>query len=166
MRRAGRVALLVALWLLAWGDVSLANVVSGAIVAVALLTAFPPRRRQAGRVRFSATGTVRLGAYVVSQLAASNLLMTREILRRRARIAPGVLAHRLERPSEEVVTLMTSIIALSPGTMTVDVRRDSSTIYVHFFRLDDPEAARAGLNRLERRVVAAIGAASSSVPPR
>ena len=29
---------------------------------------------------------------------------------------------------------MTSVIALSPGTMTVDVERGSSTIYVHFFR--------------------------------
>ena len=51
---------------------------------------------------------------------------------------------------------MTSVIALSPGTMTVDVDRESTTIYVHFFRLRDLAAARASLARLERLVVDAI----------
>ena len=41
--------------------------------------------------------------------------MTREILRRRPTVRPGVIAHRLQWPSDYVVTLMTSIIALSPG---------------------------------------------------
>ena len=163
MMRAVRVTLLVAVWLLAWGEMSLANVVSGVAVAVVLLAAFPPTGRASGRVRFHAVGVLRLGAYVAWQLLASNLVMTREILRRRARTAPGVLAHHLAVPSEEVVTLMTSIIALSPGTMTVDVELDSSTVYVHFFRLDDVAAARRGLDRLERLVVGAIGTASRSM---
>ena len=51
---------------------------------------------------------------------------------------------------------MTSIIALSPGMMTVDVDPQSTTIYVHFFRLRDVDAARRGLERLERLVFAAI----------
>jgi multisubunit Na+/H+ antiporter MnhE subunit len=40
--------------------------------------------------------------------------------------------------------------------MTVDVDADSSCIYVHFFHLDDPEAARASIARLERLAVGAI----------
>jgi multisubunit Na+/H+ antiporter MnhE subunit len=52
---------------------------------------------------------------------------------------------------------MSSIIALSPGTMTIDVATDSSVLYVHFFRLDDVEGARASLARLEQLVTAAIG---------
>ena len=33
MRIVGRVTMLVALWLLAWGEISLANLVSGTVVA-------------------------------------------------------------------------------------------------------------------------------------
>jgi multisubunit Na+/H+ antiporter MnhE subunit len=61
-----------------------------------------------------------------------------------------------------VVTLMTSVIALSPGTMTADVARDSSTIYVHFFSVTDREAAHAGLVELERLAVGAIVAPSDA----
>lgn len=156
MRIAGRVALLVALWLLAWGEASIANVASGIAVAAALLVAFPPGRRSGAHIQ--AAGAARLSAYVVRQLLKSNVVMAREIARRHPRFEPGVLAHRLRRPSDEAITVMTSVIALSPGTMTVDVDRASSTIFVHFLFLDDVDQARRSLEHLEQLAVAAITA--------
>ena len=158
MRIVGRIGLLVGLWLLAWGDVSLANIVSGLAVAAALLVAFPPGPRASSGLRFSMAGAGHLAVYVVIQLVKSNVVMSRQILRRRLDVRPGVLAHRLRRPSEEVVTVMTSVIALSPGTMTVDVDSESTTIYVHFFDLRDVEAARTSLRTLEHLAVGAIAA--------
>jgi multicomponent Na+:H+ antiporter subunit E len=146
----------VILWLLAWGEITVANIVSGVAVGTMLLIAFPVRNRGDGSVRLNVGGAVRLGVYVVAQLVASNLVMTREILRRRPGPQPGVLAYQLRHPSEQVLTLMTSIISLSPGTMTVDVASDSTAVYVHFFNLGDLEAARVGLARLERLVAGAI----------
>ncbi len=166
MRNVGRVALLVGLWLLAWGEVSLANVVSGVAVATALLVAFPPGPRASGRLRFSAIGASRLAVYVVVQLVNSNVVMARQILGHRPDGRPGVLAHRLGQPSEEVVTVMTSVIALSPGTITVDVDPDSTTIYVHFFLLRDLEAARSSLARLEDLAVHAVAARKRAQPAR
>lgn len=156
MRSAGRVAVLIALWLLAWGEASVANVLSGAAVAVALLVAFPPRRGAPSEVRISAGGTVRLAAYVAAQLVRSNITMTWQIVRPPEPIAPGVLAHRLDHPTDETITVMSSIIALSPGTMTVDVAPDSSTLYVHFFHLVDPEEARRSIAHLERLTIGAL----------
>jgi multicomponent Na+:H+ antiporter subunit E len=156
MRIVPRIALLVGLWLLAWGDLTLANVLSGVVVAGLLLIAFPLGRAVRSPRRISVVGAGILASHVGVQLVVSNIVMAREILRRTPRDRPGVLAHRLLEPSEEVVTVMTSIISLSPGTMTVDVDDGSSTIYVHFFQLDDVAAARAFLRKLERLVVAAI----------
>jgi multicomponent Na+:H+ antiporter subunit E len=159
VRIAGRVALLVALWLLAWGDLTVANTASGILVAGALLIAFPPERRTGNGLRFSVGGFLRLAVYLHVQLLISNLVMTREILRRRPDVRPGVIAHRLAQPSEEIVTMMTSIIALSPGTMTVEVEPDSSVIYVHFFALRDVDKARASLSHLEDLATHAISGA-------
>ena len=164
MRTIGRIALLVGLWLLAWGQVTVPNLVSGVGVAIALLVVFPPGGRATGRLRFGVAGIGRLARYVVVQLVNSNVVMARQIVRRRSDAQPGVLAHRLRRPSEEVVTLMTSVIALSPGTMTADVDRESRTIYVHFFHLRDANEARASLNRLEDLVVNAIAATAAARP--
>jgi multicomponent Na+:H+ antiporter subunit E len=164
MRVVTRVGLLVVLWLLAWGEWSVANLLSGVAVATAIFVAFPLARRQSSGVRLHPLGIVRLAGYVVSQLAVSNVLMTRQILSRRPDVRPGVVAHRLLRPSEEAVTVMTSIIALSPGTMTADVDDASTTIYVHFFRLTDVAAARASLARLERLVTGALTTSAAEEP--
>lgn len=156
MRLFGRVSLLMALWLLAWGRITVANVLSGVIVATALLIAFPVVASSGRHHRLRPAGLARLCGYVLAQLVTSNLMMVREVLRRRPTARPGVLAHRLQQPSEEVITIMTSVIALSPGTMAVDVDDRSTTVYVHFLLLDDLDAARAGLSRLERLVVHSI----------
>jgi multicomponent Na+:H+ antiporter subunit E len=158
MRSIGRLTLLTALWLLAWGQVSLANVVSGVVVAVALLAAFPQPIAGSADVRINLLAALRLVGFVAGQIVTSNVIMTREILRRRSTMQPGVLAHRLQQPSEHLVTVMTSVISLSPGTLTVDVDRASSTIYVHFIFLHDVRASHAVLERLERMAARAITA--------
>jgi multicomponent Na+:H+ antiporter subunit E len=150
------VAGLVLLWLLAWGEASVANVVSGVVVACALLVAFPPRaRRSTGRVR-------PLGG----QLVTSNYLVAREILSRRSTVRAGVLAYELRRPSDEVVTLMANVMALTPGTMTVEATSDPAVLYVHFLLLDDVARARRAISRLEELAVATIGDGTPPPPPR
>lgn len=149
-------ALLVALWLLAWGEVSVANVVSGLVLAGVLLAAFPPRRRR-GHERVSVVGVTRLVLYVLGELVPSNVLVAREVVGRRSRIRTGVLAYQVEHPSDEVLSLMAHVIALTPGTMTVEATREPAVLYVHFLLLEDIEAARRRIARLERLAVAALG---------
>jgi multicomponent Na+:H+ antiporter subunit E len=149
--------LLVSFWLLAWGQVSVANVASGIVVAAALLLAFPPHRRTVSGRSISPMGTARLVLYVLGQLVPSNVLVTREILSRRSRIRTGVLAYPLEQPSDAVLSLMAHVIALTPGTMTVEATSDPPVLYVHFLLLHDLTEARRSLARLERLAVAALG---------
>ena len=158
MRAAARRAmLLVSFWLLAWGEVSVANVASGILVAAGLLVAFPPHRPAVSGPTISPAGTARLILYVLGQLVPSNVLVTREILCRRSRIRTGVLAYPLEQPSEAVLSLMAHVIALTPGTMTVEATSDPPVLYVHFLLLDDLAKARRTVARLERLAVAALG---------
>jgi multicomponent Na+:H+ antiporter subunit E len=167
VRRAG---LLVAFWLLAWGEVSVANVASGLLLAGVLLAVFPPRRRVGGDPRVSVVGTAKLVLYVLGELVPSNVLVVREVVSRRSRIRTGVLAYRVQHPSDEVMSLMAHVIALTPGTMTVEATREPAVLYVHFLLLDDLEQARRTVARLERLAVAALGgprhsADVSTAPP-
>jgi multicomponent Na+:H+ antiporter subunit E len=157
VRTARRGALLVAIWLLAWGDLSVANLASGLVVAVILLVAFPPHRQTPGVQRVSPLGAARLALYVLVQLVPSNVLVVREVVGRRSRIRTGVLAYPLRHPSEEVLSLMAHVIALTPGTMTVEATRDPCVLYVHFLLLEDLDQARRTVARLERLAVAALG---------
>jgi multicomponent Na+:H+ antiporter subunit E len=155
-RHLSRIALLVGLWLLAWGSVSPATVLSGIVLAGGMLIAFPVDRSRA-TIRIRPVGAVRLVLYVLGQLVTSNVLVARQILSRDARVHTGVLAYDVQHPTDGVITLMANVIGLTPGTMTVEATRDPGRIYVHFLLLDDVDKARKGIARLERLAVGAIG---------
>ena len=158
MRAAARRAtLLVSFWLLAWGQVSVANLASGIVVAAGLLVAFPPHRPAVSGRSISPVGAAKLVLYVLSQLVPANVLVTREILGRRSRIRTGVLAYPVQQPSDAVLSLMSHVIALTPGTMAVEATSDPPVLYIHFLLLDDLEEARRTVAHLERLAVAALG---------
>ena len=160
-----RIALLVVLWLLAWGQITVGKVVSGTLLAAALLVAFPSRRRVTGGPRVSPLGMARLVLYVLGQLIPSNVLVAREIVSRRANVRTGVLAYQLTTPSDEVLSLVANVIALTPGTMTVETTRDPAVIYVHFLLLADLDAARHSVAKLEQLAVAALGGRADAHDP-
>lgn len=157
MKAPRRGLLLVLFWFLAWGELSLANLVSGIVVAAVLLAAFPPRRRSSSWVGFRPLGALRLVLYVLGQLVPSNLLVAREIVARDTRIRTGVLEYRLAHPSDEALNLMAHVIALTPGTMAVEAAPDTGVLSVHFLLLDDEDRAHASLVHLESLVIATLG---------
>lgn len=157
MRSVRRGSVLLVFWFLAWGEFSLANLVTGIAAAATLLAAFPPRRSPSTPGGFSLLGALKLSGYVLRQLIPSNLLVAREVLAPRSRIRSGVIDHQLRRRSDEALNLMAHVIALTPGTMTVEADRETGVLTVHFLLLDDVEGARAALQRIDDLVTATLG---------
>ncbi|MBK5224870.1 MAG: Na+/H+ antiporter subunit E [Acidimicrobiia bacterium] len=161
MSIVGRMVMLVALWVLAWGEASLANLLGGTVLAGLLLVVLPSSSTSDETMRFSVVGFARLIAYICVQLVTANLLVAREILSRRSRVNTGVLAYTVQRPTPWTVTLIANVIALTPGTMTVEA--SGGVIYVHFLLLSEPEKSRRAIARIERLVVAMLGGPADSV---
>ena len=162
-----RVVLLVVIWVLAWGEITVANVVVGAALAAALLIAFPPSGDAAlARSGIRPLAILRLLGYLLAQLVVSNVLVAREILSPRSRVRTGVIVHEIRSSSEWVLTLVANAIALTPGTMTVDATLDPPALHVHFLLLDDVDKAHRSIERLTTLVAAAAGhdRTPSSIP--
>lgn len=158
LRYSMAVAGLVVLWLLAWGEVSPGRVIAGIAVAVGLLIAFPSDPRPVGRPRpkIHVVPSLKLVWYVLTQLVTSNILVAREIITPGSGVKTGVLAHPLDDASDEAMSLIANIIALTPGTMTVELTKNPNVLYVHFLLLDDVDAARRSISHLEALVCAAV----------
>jgi multicomponent Na+:H+ antiporter subunit E len=156
--RVGIASALVALWVLLWGEASLANVLSGIVIAAALLAAFPgDRRADAARFVIRPFAALRLAGWFVVQLVGSNILLTREVLSPRSRVNTGVVACPLRTSSSRLTTVITNVIALTPGTMTVEITLEPTVLYVHVLRLDDVDTVRDSVSHLESLVLAAFG---------
>ncbi len=157
----GTAALLLAVWLLAWGTVTWANVASGVLVAAAVVALVPDVGRPPHLPVVRPVPAARLAAHLVRDVLVSNLVLTREVLTRRSGIATGVVRVPLAGCSDELVTLMSTLVAMTPGTMPVEVEQDPTVLYVHVLHLDDPERVRRAIWRLRDEVVQAFGTAAA-----
>lgn len=151
-------AVLVVVWTLLWGKASAANIVSGALVAALLLVAFPiDRGVVAVRHRLRPGSAVRLAVFFFADLLRSTLATAVDVVRPRSRVRTGIIACPLRVDNDGLVTFLANLIAVSPGTMPIEVGYRPHVIYVHSLRGVEPDEVRAFVARLEELSVMALG---------
>lgn len=154
----GVIAVLVCIWILLWGKASVANVVSGAVVATLLLVAFPIDHEViAVRHRVRPAAILRLVVFFVADLLRSTAATALDVLGPASRVQVGVVACPLRVHNDGLVTFLANLIALSPGTMPIEVTYRPHIIYVHSLRAAEPDEVRAFVARLEELAVMALG---------
>lgn len=150
---------LTAVWVGLWGSLTPANVLGGLAVAVVLLVALPlPEHPDQDRFRpLALAGFV---AFFAVELGQATLVVAWQVLRPRGELRQAVIAVDIVETSDLVLTLVANAISLTPGTLTLEVDRDRSVLYVHVLDVGGPggvEDVRRSIRRLERRAVRAIG---------
>ena len=160
-RRRPSVAAVVVLtltWVLLWDRVSLFLVVTGVLLSFLVFLVFPlPRIERDGRVRPVALARLvgRLGLDVVrSSVRVVALVFSRRTPR------SAIVRVQLRSRSDLVLTLTAELVSLTPGSIVLEVRRASSTLYLHVLDTVEPAAlAQAAQDVLdaEARVLRAFG---------
>ncbi len=160
-RLSGVVIWLTVLWVLLWGDVSWANVLSGIAVAIGVVTLArlprAARRADDNVARIHPLHTLWFGCYVLYKLVESNAVLAWEIVTPRNKINSGVVAVPLRTESEMAMMVVANIITLTPGTLTIEVEGSPPVVYVNVLHLHDLEEVRADLLRIEELAVRAFG---------
>lgn len=97
-------------------------------------------------------------AYFLYDLVASSLRVAWDVLTPAARARPAVLRVPLEARSDMEILLTANLISLTPGTLSMDVSEDRSTLLVHsMFGGADFQSTRQGLkDGMERKVLEAM----------
>lgn len=166
LRRAGRrPALLVWLtlvWVGLWGTLSWANVLGGIGVALVLLVSLPlPPVATAGVVHPRALARF-VGSFTVD-LVSSTFQVVRLVLRRARPLEQAVIAVPVRGASDQLLTVLANTISLTPGTLTLEVDRPRSTLYVHVIDVGDTaggvDGVRAQILEVERLAILAMGSA-------
>lgn len=103
--------------------------------------------RKAGRI-------VAFVAFYMWDLARSNVRVARHILSPRLRARPAVVAVPLEELTDMELLVLTGLVTITPGSLTLDVSADGRTLYVHLMDAPDPEAVRRFVKEeLEGRIL-------------
>jgi multicomponent Na+:H+ antiporter subunit E len=162
MRSFGYVVALAVIWVLLWGSASPANVASGLAIGGVLVVLVPGlRRRSGGPVTFRPLAIARLVGYMLVVTVRSNVELTKEVLSRSSRIHTAVVGVPLPGCSDELLTLISNLLAISPGTMPLELRQNPIVLYVHILHLTDIEQVRRDILHLTDLTVRAFGSAEA-----
>jgi len=158
MSRMIRLCWLVALWVALWGDFSAANIIGGLVVALAVIILFRSGRSSgSGERAFRPLKAAKFAAYFAYKLVEASIVVAVLTVAWRRQTHSGIVAVPLYGCSDTLVTLIAGAISLTPGTLTLDVRRDPLTLYIHVLHINDVEEVHQEVRRLEILAVEAFG---------
>lgn len=143
-------------WMAITGSTTLGGLTIGFIVGYAALWMIQPlfpESRYPTRVR----AWVKLIVMFLYELVVSSADVLIDILTPRHRARPAIIDVPLDVKTDAGLLLVTNLISLTPGTLSLDVSDDRKTLKVHAMFADDPEALCHSLKSgMERWVIDAV----------
>ena len=150
--------LLAVAWAALTGTFTLTGLAIGFVVGfLALWVISPLFEREKGGYFLRVFRWVKLLVLFHYELIVSSVSVAWDLLTPRHRARPGIVAVPLKAEGEAEVLLVTNLISLTPGTLSLDVTEDCNTLYVHAMFADDPMKIRSDIeNGMERWVREAL----------
>ncbi|TNH28932.1 Na+/H+ antiporter subunit E [Micromonospora orduensis] len=153
---------LALVWNLLWGQISWANLASGLLVGSAVLVFFPlPAVTFGGRLRPWAL--LVFASRFAAELVSASLHVARIAVQPGCRPRGAIIGVELRVRTDLNMALTAEAVTLVPGTLVLEMDRESATLYLHVLDTHGPAelvAARERTLALERRIVRAVGSAA------
>ena len=148
-------------WVAVTGAFTLPNLVLGfgfGAASLLIISGHPSLESKAGaKLRLpSIRRLVRIGSLIrlfLYELMMSAIKVAGLVLRPDMNLKSGIFAYETALNKDSHITMLANLITLTPGTLTVDVSADKSTLYIHAVDCSDIEATRADIrNGFERKI--------------
>jgi len=95
-----------------------------------------------------------LALYFIVEMFQSSIKVLWDILTPEHKSKPGILKVPLTVHTDTQILLLSNLLSLTPGTLTVDISPDRKFFYVHAMFLEDEQALIDSIkNNLERRIL-------------
>ena len=144
--------LLALAWAALQGEITLTNLLVGYAVSYAILAVLVKGNVMPSTLVSRTTHAAGLTAFFAWELLVANLRVAADVLRGN-RIEPAVVAIPLDVTSDGEILLLSMLINITPGSVTIDLSDDRRTLYVHVMHMTSPEATRREIkDGFERRV--------------
>jgi multicomponent Na+:H+ antiporter subunit E len=132
-------AWLTFVWVMLWGTLSVANVLGGILVALAVVYILPlPAIPVTGKLHLLAF--LKLHVVVAYQLIKSSWQLMWFSVRPGPPPRSAILKRQLTTQSDLVLTLISDALNLIPGSIVLEIDKAARVVFVHVFGIEDAEA--------------------------
>ncbi|MFJ7827488.1 Na+/H+ antiporter subunit E [Psychrobacillus sp. NPDC096623] len=97
---------------------------------------------------------IKLGTLFIKELVLSNISVLKLILKPTMPIRPAIFAMPTVLEQDWEITLLSSLITLTPGTIVIDISDDNKILYIHSIDFEDiDEAIESIRNTFEKAIL-------------
>lgn len=156
MNTFGLNIILAIAWVAFTGSVSLVGLITGFVIGYGALWLSQPLIGTSSYFKRVAAW-IKLVIMFHYELIVSSIAVAIDVLTPRHRSRPAIIEVPLDVKTDTGILLVTNLISLTPGTLSLDVSEDRKTLLVHAMFADDPDALRKSLkDGMERWVIDAV----------
>lgn len=149
--------LLAVSWAALTGQFTLPGLGIGFVVGFLALWVIQPLFGETGNYFTRVWRWVKLVVLFHYELFVSSVSVAWDVLTPRHRARPGIITMPLKAKGEAEVLLVTNLISLTPGTLSLDVTEDCNTLVIHAMFADDRDKIVRDIeNGMERWVREAL----------
>lgn len=88
------------------------------------------------------------------EMIRANIEVAKEIITPELNMSPGIIAYKHSLKTDFEITMLTNLIALTPGTMVLKISEDKKILYIHRLYLKDREKFVYKIkNDLEKKLI-------------
>ena len=150
--------ILAAVWALFFGSFTWLTTLSGFAVGYGVLWVLQPLTGTQSSYFMRVYYWIKLWVLFLYELLVSSLQVLWDIMTPTHRARPAIIDMPLDVKSDVGILLVTNLISLTPGTLSIDVSDDRTSLKVHAMFAEDPEAVCNTLKSgMERWVIDALG---------
>lgn len=144
-------------WAMLFGDVNALTLISGFVLGYGVLWLLQPLMGGRSSYFLRVWYWLKLIVLFHYELVVSSLEVLWDIVTPRHRAKPAIIEMPLDVKSDAGILLVTNLISLTPGTLSLDVSEDRKTLSVHAMFAEDPDAViRALKDGTEKWVIDAV----------
>ncbi len=98
-----------------------------------------------------------LFCFFIKEVIKANLQIAQLILWKPSRVQPALIKVPLDIKTDRGIFLLSSMITLTPGTLTLDVSEDRRYLYVHVTHTMNPEEVISGIKQGFEKKLMGVG---------
>lgn len=77
--------------------------------------------------------------FFLFEMIKANLQVAVEVMSTKYKMKPGIVRFELEAKTDLEITMLATLISLTPGTLVIDISDDRKVMYIHGMYLEDRE---------------------------
>ena len=140
-------------WAALQGEVTTENLLVGGALGYAVLVLLERGGVLSAAFQNRVARALGLAGFFIWELMVANVRVARDVLSPRTTIRPAVVAIPLDITSDAEILLLSALINITPGSVTIDLSEDRRTLFVHVMHMSSPEASRLEIKTgFEQRV--------------